>query len=143
MASQRYWRFPLIFSGLLLAGCSTWSTANVDLKSTNGDAGGTSSSASTTAVAGTPSRAASEILVTEKDLADRKYSTIADIEVTVNKTTIFNADPTRDAVDMKLREEAARLNADAVILVRYGSVGVSFMSWGSLEGKGRAVKFVD
>lgn len=34
------------------------------------------------------------------------------------------------------------MGADAVALVRYGDVGISMMSWGSLEGKGRAVKFV-
>ena len=33
--------------------------------------------------------------------------------------------------------------ADAVIFVRYGTVGVSFMSWGSLNGKGRAIVFLD
>ena len=41
----------------------------------------------------------------------------------------------------KLKEEAAKLNADAVVLIRYGTVGVSLWSWGSLEGRGRAVKF--
>ena len=45
-------------------------------------------------------------------------------------------------VNEKLREKASELGADAVILVRYGNGGMSLMSWGSLEGKGRAVKFV-
>jgi uncharacterized protein YbjQ (UPF0145 family) len=40
-----------------------------------------------------------------------------------------------------LRAEAAKLGADAVIQVRYGNVGVSLMSWGSLDGKGRAIVF--
>lgn len=66
---------------------------------------------------------------------------LADIEATVNKTTIFHDDPTPQLVNEKLREEAAKLGADAVILVRYGTVGVSLMSWGSLDGKGRAVVF--
>lgn len=44
-------------------------------------------------------------------------------------------------VDQKLREQAYELGADAVVLARYGTVGVSFMSWGSLDGKGRAVQF--
>ena len=69
-------------------------------------------------------------------------SLLGDITATVNKTTIFNADPTQEMVNEKLREKASELGADAVILVRYGNGGMSLMSWGSLEGKGRAVKFV-
>lgn len=61
--------------------------------------------------------------------------------ITVNKTTLFHPDPTREMVDQKLREQAYELGADAVVLARYGTVGVSFMSWGSLDGKGRAVQF--
>ena len=44
-------------------------------------------------------------------------------------------------VNEKLREKASELGADAVILVRYGNGGMSLMSWGSLEGKGRAIKY--
>jgi uncharacterized protein YbjQ (UPF0145 family) len=68
---------------------------------------------------------------------------VGDISVNVNKTTIFNEDPTREKVNEKLREDAAKLGADAVILVRYGTVGIGLMSWGSLDGKGRAVVFTD
>ena len=66
-----------------------------------------------------------------------------DISVTVNKTTIFNADPTREMVNQRLRNKAAELGADAVIQVRYGTVGIGLMSWGSLDGKGRAIVFED
>ena len=34
-----------------------------------------------------------------------------------------------------------KLGADAVIHVRYGTVGIGFVSWGSLDGKGRAIVF--
>ena len=77
----------------------------------------------------------------QDDITDRSYRVIGDIEVTVNKTTIFHPDPTPELVDQKLREKAAELGADAVILVRYGTVGVSLISWGSLDGKGRAITF--
>jgi uncharacterized protein YbjQ (UPF0145 family) len=77
-------------------------------------------------------------LITEGDLKE-PYTVIKDIKVTVNKTTVFNADPTKEQVNDKLRKDAAKLGADAVILVRYGTVGVSPMSWGSLSGSGRAV----
>jgi len=112
-----------------VTGCATWSTSSVETPET----------APPPATA-QPKRP-HEIRLTEGDIPDRKYSSLGDISVTVNKTTVFHPDPTRPMVDQKLKEEAAKLGADAVIHVRYGTVGVSFMSWGSLEGKGRAIKF--
>lgn len=81
------------------------------------------------------------IILTKDDIGDRPYEVIGDITVTVNKTTLFHPDPTPALVDEELREEAAELGADAVILVRYGTVGVSVLSWGSLDGQGRAIFF--
>jgi len=110
-----------------LSGCATWSTSSVDRKDQ-----GAAMQASDPA----------KVTVSEGD-SQRKYKSLGDISVTVNKTTVFNKDPTRDDVNQKLKEKAAELGADAVILVRYGEGGVSMMSWGSLEGKGRAIKFVN
>ena len=116
---------------LLLSGCATWSNASVERAPT----APMTSSGSATAMVVDPA----SVLILEQDITDRPYTVVADIEVTVNKTTIFHPDPTPAMIDTKLREEAAKLGANAVILVRYGSVGVSLMSWGTLEGKGRAV----
>lgn len=129
MTKAKIFLFPTIITiTTLLSGCaSTWSSSHV-------------SNAQAPETSVTPTRA-SAIIVSENDITDRKYKSLGDITATVNKTTIFNADPTREMVADKLREEAAKLGADAVILVRYGNVGISFMSWGSLEGKGRAIKF--
>ena len=113
---------------VLLSGCATWSTASVNQ----------SGSQQAIPVGKTD---ATRITITENDISDRKYKSLGDISVTVNKTTIFHKDPTRTQVNDKLREKASELGADAVILVRYGKVGASALSWGSLEGKGRAVKF--
>jgi len=33
------------------------------------------------------------------------------------------------------------MDADAVVLVRYGTVGIGASSWVTLEGRGRAVQF--
>jgi hypothetical protein len=82
-----------------------------------------------------------QILIVEGDITDRPYKSLGDVSVTVNKVTIFNADPTPEMVNQRLRTEAAKLGADAVIQVRYGTVGISAFSWGSLDGKGRAVAF--
>ncbi|HET9577198.1 MAG TPA: hypothetical protein VFP44_05185 [Usitatibacter sp.] len=111
---------------LVLTGCASWSTSSAE--------------GFKDAVA-RPAKSANEIVLTEGDITNRAYTVIGDISVTVNKTTIFNADPTREMVNQELRKEAAAKGADAVVLVRYGTVGVGLMSWGSLEGKGRAVVF--
>lgn len=114
-------------SGVFVSGCSTWSFGEV----TNVPP------ASSEAKQASPER----IVLTEGDISDRPYTVLGDISVTVNKTTIFHSDPTKDMVNEKLKEEAAKLGADAVTHVRYGTVGISMMSWGSLDGKGRAVQF--
>ncbi len=125
--------------GLTLTGCATWSTSSVKLKNNKSDIQTTSLPKSPPVV----KKLADNILVTEQDITDRRYRVIGDLDVVVNKTTIFHADPTRELVDKKLQERAAELGADAVILVRYGTVGISFFSWGSLSGKGRAVAFTN
>src|SRR5438094_2752605 len=91
-------------SAALLAGCATWSTGSVDRREQ--------------AVAAKPTDPA-RITITEGDVS-RKYTSLGDVSVTVNKTTVFNKDPTREMVNDKLKEKAAELGADAVILVRYG-----------------------
>ncbi len=116
-----------------LSGCATWSTANVER----------APDAETTATERREPTQGKDILITEKDITDRAYKVLADLEVTVNKTTIFHKNPTRELVADKLREEAAKIGADAVILVRYGTVGIGLMSWGSLEGRGRAIAFAE
>lgn len=122
---------PISAALLLVAvsGCATWSHGSVDRNEQQTNAALKPTSPD-------------KVQLFNNDLAGKRYSSLGDITVTVNKTTIFNADPTKEMVNQKLRERAAELGADAVILVRHGSGGVSFMSWGSLEGKGRAVKFL-
>lgn len=87
---------------------------------------------------------AKKIIITEMDISDREYKILADIEVKIDKTCIFCGDPTSKEVNKELRKEAAKIGADAVILVRYGTVGITFENFGgTLNGKGRAVVFVD
>lgn len=84
-----------------------------------------------------------QVAVVETDITNRKYHSLGDISVTVSKNTIFDHDPTRDKVNEALQERAAKLGADAVILVRYGTVAVTMMSWGALDGNGRAIAYDD
>jgi hypothetical protein len=93
------------------------------------------------AAAGRAPTPVDQIRIIEGDSTDKPYKSLGDVSVTVNKVTIFNADPTREMVDQRLRTQAAKLGADAVIQVRYGTVGISPLSWGSLDGKGRAIAF--
>ena len=119
---------------MLLAGCGpTWSTTSLK----------TAPDASMTTAETREPTDIGVILVTEDDITDRAYAVLGDLEVTVNKLTMLHPDPTKDLVDSELRKEAAKIGADAVILVLYGSVGISFVSWGSLDGQGRAVTFTD
>jgi hypothetical protein len=111
-----------------LAGCSSWSTASVHRSHAQ-------------AAMVTQETDPENVKITVGDIADRPYVLLGEISATVRKTTIFNADPTRTTVNEKLRERAAQLGADAVILVQYNRSGFSPLSWGSLSGKGRAVRF--
>ena len=133
--SQRIRRFALLglCSASLLGCAENWTQT----KMTNANA---SASTSTKVSTSTPAPG-KDVFLTEGDITDRKYTVLGDLAVTVNKLTVFNADPTRQQVDAKLKAEASKLGADAVILVRYGAVGISAASWGSLDGKGRAIKF--
>ncbi len=113
-------------------GCATWSSSTARVA--NGDTMLRHSGKSVTL---------SNIVVTEDDIINRKYIVLGDIEATVRKTTIFNEDPTKAQVNEKLKQEAAALGADAVIMIRYGELGISHCSYGSLNGKGRAVAYND
>ncbi|OJU36932.1 MAG: hypothetical protein BGN99_26310 [Alphaproteobacteria bacterium 65-37] len=113
-------------AGLLGACADGWSTSQVSPQAS---------------AAGRPATPAANIQIIEGDVTDKPYKSLGDVSVTVNKTTIFNADPTREMVNKRLQNEAAKLGADAVIQVRYGTVGVSALSWGSLDGKGRAIVY--
>lgn len=82
------------------------------------------------------------IIITRDDITDRPYEVLKDLKLGFNKTSLFHDDPTPSHVDALLKHEAAKLGADAVILVRYGTVGIGLASWGQLEGSGRAIKFI-
>ena len=124
-------------AALAFSGCATWSTSDVQVPSM---APSTVAAPASAPTARTPTTV-DKVPLFEGDVSDRAYEAIGDITVTVNKTTIFHPNPTREMVTERLKEEAAKLGADAVIHVRYGTVGISGMSWGSLNGKGRAIVY--
>jgi uncharacterized protein YbjQ (UPF0145 family) len=123
-------------AAIALHGCATWSEAEHKPV-------GQAASQEIASETKVDEKKLAAIIVTEGDITDRKYKNLGEISATVNKSTIFHPDPTRELVAEKLRESAAQIGADAVIQVRYGNVGVTMLSWGSISGKGRAVAFTD
>lgn len=71
----------------------------------------------------------------------RPYHVLGDITVRGRQVSTFGAPPTRVSLTLALRERAAALGADAVILVRFGAQGVGALSWNELEARGRAVRY--
>lgn len=123
-------------AALAFGGCATWSTSDVQAPSLEDPI-----AVSAPAPTNRAPTSVNKVALFEGDVVDRAYEAIGDISVTVHKTTIFHRDPTGEAVAERLKEEAAKLGADAVIHVRYGTVGISPVSWGSLNGKGRAIVY--
>jgi hypothetical protein len=119
--------FALLF---VLQACGTYSTSSSN-----------DSPSAQQIVANRVHKIPDQIYLTQGDILDRPYTSLSDISVTVRKVTIFDSDPTQAAVDKALKEKAAEMGADAVVFVRYGTVGISLMSWGELDGKGRAIVF--
>jgi uncharacterized protein YbjQ (UPF0145 family) len=128
--APRYWLF--IAAALLLADCGTRTSTSVQP---------TTGAIPEAAQVKLPAKTLGDVVVTENDITDRPYSSLGDVSVKVSKWTIFDADPTRAQVAEALRVKAADMGADAVVLVRYGTVGMGFFSWGEMEGEGRAVVF--
>jgi hypothetical protein len=84
----------------------------------------------------------SAVVLSQNDILDRPYEVLGDIHVTVSKTTVFNSDPTEMSVAEALREKGAEIGANAVIFARFGSLTISAVSYGTMEGAGRAIRFV-
>ncbi len=69
------------------------------------------------------------------------YTVLGPLKVNVNKLTAFHPNPTVADAEERLRREAAKLGADAVINVSIGEVRVTGMSWGARRATGTAIKF--
>ena len=85
---------------------------------------------------------ATQVLITEGSLSDRKFKVLGPIEVSVKKLTVFHKDPTKEQANEALIEKARLLGADAVVNVTYAS-GIGFTTWGYINAKGTAVKLTE
>ncbi len=68
----------------------------------------------------------------------RPHKVIAQIKARVGAATIFSKTPTIEDANFKLREEALKNGANAVINVKYER-GISATSWKALTATGTAV----
>jgi hypothetical protein len=84
---------------------------------------------------------AAEILIREGDLKNRPYVVLGEISAWGRISNLLSSNPTRADVDEALRAQAAKMGADAVILVRYRSARTGLASRGKLTGEGRAIAF--
>lgn len=84
-----------------------------------------------------------DVILTREDITNRTYKAIADIKVVVRRLFLPDPDPTQEEADATLKSTAAGMGADAVVLVRYGSSGITLNTWGTLESQGRAVYFIE
>jgi|SRR5215469_6546328 len=124
-----------IGAALLLVGCGVRTSTSVS--PAPGATPGPANAASTSL----PAKSPDQIIVTEGDITDRPYRTLGDIKVHLEKWGAFDKDPTPAMVNEALKKKAAQMGADAVVLARYGTVGIGFTSWGVMDGEGRAVVF--
>lgn len=67
------------------------------------------------------------------------YEVIGEIQAKVHATTAFSREPTLEEVNLKLKEKARKLGANAVINVEYRRQAMSLTAWKVLTAKGQAV----
>lgn len=117
------WFVMALILGLSFSGCTTWfwnKSSNVqEIKLTLPE----------------------KVVISELDILDRPYTVLSDISVTVTQLTPLNATPTKELVNAKLKVEAVKIGADAVIYVQYKKMDSTWTRWNGMEGKGQAVKF--
>lgn len=81
------------------------------------------------------------VLMYDLDITDRPYTRLGDVSVTLTKLNPWAEEPTQEQVESKLKEEAIKKGADALIYVRYTKLGASWNRVSGIEGKAQAVKF--
>jgi len=72
------------------------------------------------------------------DGGNKTYEKIGFIKVRVGAATLLSKTPTIEDVNLKLREKASSIGANAIIKVQYKR-GISMLSWKALTASGTAV----
>ena len=80
------------------------------------------------------------ILVTSSDVLTCPYRFVQ--PVTINVTEDYGTD-SRERIFRKLRDQAKKLSADAVVLVQKGGGHMTAWAWNRRSYTGRAIRYVD
>ncbi len=83
----------------------------------------------------------STVLMYDLDITDRPYTSLGEVSASMTKLNPWGEEPTQAQVEAKLKEEAVKKGADALIFVRYTKLGASWNRLSGIEGKAQAVKF--
>jgi len=83
----------------------------------------------------------STVLMYDLDISDRPYTNLGEVSVSVTKLNPWGEEPTQAQAEAKLKDEAVKKGADALIYVQYTKLGASYNRWSGIEGKAQAVKF--
>jgi len=81
-----------------------------------------------------------KIIISELDILDRPYMVLEEVSV-IEKSLIPFKKPDQADAAMKLREEAAKLDADAIIFVTFKNSDTSRTGTQGIEAKGKAIRF--
>ena len=85
---------------------------------------------------------ASGITVSRSNVKGRAYIVLTTLDISVESSTLFSKGPTIALADEKLKKEAAKIGADAVIQATYGSVHSKWFFSGTMHATGVAIKFI-
>lgn len=83
----------------------------------------------------------STVLMYDLDITDRPYTSLGEVSASMTKLNPWGEEPTQAQVEAKLKDEAVKKGADALIFVRYTKLGASWNRLSGIEGKAQAVKF--
>ena len=83
----------------------------------------------------------SSILMYELDVTDRPYKSLGELSASATKLNPWGKEPTEAEVEAKLKDEALKKGADALIYVHYTKLGASWNRISGIEGNAIAVKF--
>jgi len=81
-----------------------------------------------------------KILISELDILDRPYVLIGDVSVSEKSLIPFKS-PDKASAELKLREEAFKLKADAVIFVIFSNSEKSWLGTQTIDAYGKAIRF--
>ncbi|WP_157891236.1 hypothetical protein [Phaeobacter porticola] len=82
-------------------------------------------------------------LVSSATVNGGNFTSLPPLKTTVAKVTAFHPAPTVAQAQQKLRIEAAKVGADAVIGVNVTGIQVCPLSWGCRHATGTPVKFTN